>query len=63
MANKFEWTEATAPKPVKMEDLVCKDCFHRSGRVDICAAYQRIKPISVIDGGDCDFYKKEEEDG
>lgn len=59
MSSKFEWTDETAPKPVRMEDLVCKDCFHRSGRTDICAEYQELKPFSVLDGGSCPHYKKE----
>ena len=59
MSSKFEWTKETAPKPVRMEDLVCKDCFHRGGRVDICAQYMNLKPYEVLDGGDCPHYRKE----
>lgn len=57
--GKFEWTTAKELKPIKVEDLVCKDCFHRGGRTDVCAAYHTIKPNSVLDGGDCNYYKKE----
>lgn len=60
MANKFEWNEKEAPKAVKQKDLICKDCFHRGGRIDICAAYPDVKPYRVLDGGNCTHYKKEE---
>lgn len=64
MADKFEWTKKEAPKPIKLKDLVCKDCFHRiEGRVDICTAYHRIKPYKVLDGGACAQYRKDDANG
>lgn len=61
MPGKFEWDKASAPKPIKQSDLICKDCFHRSPqRTDICAVYQQVKPLEVLSGGDCAFYYKDE---
>jgi hypothetical protein len=58
--NKFEWTSGTGfPKAIKLEDLICKDCKHRSPRTDICAEYQDIKPIKIFDGGNCELYEKD----
>lgn len=62
MKDKFEWnTTGESPKPVKQDSLVCKDCFHRGGRTDMCAIYQYCKPYTVLDGGDCDYYKRDNE--
>ena len=54
-------SEAQAIQPIQIKDLVCKDCFHRSPRTDVCAVYQNIKPKTVFDGGDCNYYQKEEQ--
>ena len=59
MKSKFEWTEENEVKPIRMEDLVCKDCFHRGVRVSMCAVYQDWKPDSVLDGGKCEYYKQD----
>ena len=58
MPSKFEWADGEYPKPIKQEKLVCKDCFHRGGRTDICAVYQEVKPYNVLDGGTCKYYKE-----
>lgn len=52
-------SEAQSITPIRMEGLVCKDCFHRGGRVSMCAVYQDWKPDSVLDGEDCPYYRKE----
>lgn len=52
-------SEAKAGVGIYLDNLVCKDCFHRSPRTDICAAYQAVKPKSVLQGGDCKHYKKD----
>lgn len=58
MSNKFQWTEENAMKPIKMTDLICKDCFHRSPPTAICAVYPNCKPLKVLKGGNCEYYKK-----
>lgn len=63
-AKEFEKrieSEAQSITPIRMEDLVCKDCFHRGGRVDMCGAFPNLKPGKVFKGGDCPEYRKEKE--
>lgn len=52
-------SEAQSGAPIKNENLVCKDCFHRGGRVDMCGAFPYLKPGRVFKGGDCPEYRKE----
>lgn len=59
MASKFEWDEANAITPITMEDIVCKDCFHRGGRTDMCGAFPNVKPLKVLKGGECKYYKRD----
>lgn len=55
MGNNFDWTADEAPKLIKNQDLVCKDCIYRMERTDICKKYPYIKPYRVLDGGSCDY--------
>lgn len=52
-------SEAQAITPIQNSNLVCRDCFHRGGRVDMCGAFPNVKPGKVFNGGDCPEYKKE----
>lgn len=60
MQNKFIWEKGEV-QPVKMKDLICKDCRHRSPKAAICAAYMDGKPAKVIDDEECEFYVKEQD--
>ena len=60
-AKEFEKrieSEAQSITPIRMEDLVCKDCFHRGGRVDMCGVFPNVKPRKIFDGRDCPYYRK-----
>lgn len=51
---------------ISNQDLVCRDCLYRYddsgiwGNTSKCEMYETMKPSSVIDGGKCDLYDKEE---
>ncbi len=46
-------------------NLMCKDCLYRYDDKDMpcnvssCEVYQNMKPVTVLDGGNCDEYIKE----
>lgn len=48
------------------QDLVCRDCLYRYddsviwGNTSKCEMYETVKPSTVIDGGKCELYDKEE---
>lgn len=51
--------EELSVKPVTNEDLVCKDCDFRydcdgnPANVSKCVIFPTIKPVDVLNGGDC----------
>lgn len=51
---------------ISNQDLVCRDCLYRYddrviwGNTSKCEMYETVKPSTVIDGGKCELYDKEE---
>lgn len=43
------------------DDMVCKDCVYALEKSAICQKYKGCKPLKVIDGNPCEYYKKIEE--
>ena len=39
--SRFEWDERTAPRLIRNEELICRDCRHRSEKSGICGKYPR----------------------
>lgn len=57
MANKFI-ENGTGLKPIKHDELICRDCKYRNSQSIIrCAKYER-KPLSVFKSELCLLYKK-----
>ena len=46
--SRFEWDERTAPRLTRNEELICRDCRHRSEKSGICGKYPQGKPGSVF---------------
>ena len=46
--SRFEWDERTAPRLIRNEELICRDCRHRSEKSGICGKYPQGKPGSVF---------------
>lgn len=46
--SRFEWDERTAPRLIRNEELICRDCRHRSAKSGICGKYPQGKPGSVF---------------
>ena len=46
--SRFEWDERTAPRLIRNEELICRDCRHRSEKSCICGKYPQGKPGSVF---------------
>lgn len=42
---------------IKNEEITCKDCRFCGSMVATCVAYENVKPLSVLRGGEC--HKKE----
>lgn len=60
MANdKFEWTPEDSPILIQNESLKCKDCQFKQPRTDTCQKYPQCKPLGVLLGKDCSYYRKE----
>lgn len=38
---------------IKNEEITCKNCRFRGSMVATCVAYENLKPLSVLRGGDC----------
>lgn len=38
---------------IKNEEITCKNCRFRGSMVATCVAYDNLKPLSVLRGGDC----------
>lgn len=59
--------EALRGKRITNNDLQCKDCKYRrddsiiEGNTSRCDVYPVSKPNKVINGGDCNYYDKGEE--
>ena len=57
-APRWEAEELSA-EPVTNADLVCNDCDFKydcdgnPGNVSKCAVFPKMKPLNVLDGGDC----------
>jgi len=51
---------------ISNQDLVCQDCLYRyddtkiPGNTSKCEVYEDVKPSEILDGGQCDWYDKEE---
>jgi len=51
---------------IRNQDLLCRDCLYRyddtkiPGNISKCEIYEDIKPNEVLNGGQCDWYDKEE---
>lgn len=63
-------SEQAAFKPIRNNDLVCKDCKYRhddskiAGNTTSCDIYpNHTKPNEVIKGGKCPYYDKEKGNG
>lgn len=63
MKDKFNWGPQDTVKPITNSSLKCQNCELRSSRTDICGKYPGCKPISILLGGDCIYYKKENTNG
>ena len=46
--SRFEWDERTAPRLIRNEELICRDCRHRSEKSGICGKYPQGKLGSVF---------------
>ena len=46
--SRFEWDERTAPRLIRNEELICRDCRHRSEKSGICGKYPQGKPGRVF---------------
>lgn len=58
--SRFEWDEHTAPRLVRNEELICRDCRFRSGKSGICVKYPQGKPGSVFNSQRwCGYYSPE----
>ena len=53
-------SESRATTALTMDSMVCKDCRKRSPKNGICLAYPDFKPKSILLGGHCKEYRKEE---
>jgi hypothetical protein len=54
----FNWSASEGyPKPIKNDDLVCKDCIYKN-RMSVlqCLKYPDEKPGKVLYGKGCDKY-------
>jgi hypothetical protein len=38
---------------IKNEEITCKNCHFRGSMVATCVAYENLKPLSVLRGGNC----------
>lgn len=38
---------------IKNEEITCENCRFRGSMVATCVAYDNLKPLSVLRGGDC----------
>lgn len=53
-------SQAAAARPIETSDMVCVDCVFRNDyRSAICEQFPNCKPLKVIEGGECNEYKKE----
>ena len=60
--SRFEWDERTAPRLIRNEELICRDCRHRSEKSGICGKYPQGKPGSVFNSQRwCGEYSPESE--
>ena len=50
--SKYKW-EKQDIYLIKNEEITCKNCRFRGSMVATCAAYNNLKPLSVLRGGDC----------
>ena len=48
--NKWEKQDISL---IKNEEITCKNCRFRGSMVATCVAYENLKPLSVLRGGDC----------
>lgn len=50
---------------IRLDDLICRDCEFRHddwSKVGNCRIYEeKLKPLSVFNGDDCGYYRKDEE--
>ena len=46
--SRFEWDERTAPRLTRNEELICRDCRHRSEKSGICGKYPQGKPGRAV---------------
>lgn len=46
--SRFEWDERTVPRLTRNEELICRDCRHRSEKSGTCGKYPQGKPGSVF---------------
>lgn len=42
---------------IKNESLKCKDCENVLNAVASCVIFQVCKPLSVLEGGECEYYE------
>lgn len=59
MKDKFIWEPQDSVKPITNNSLKCQNCKLRSSRTDICEKYPQCKPVLILLGGDCIYYKEE----
>lgn len=60
--SRFEWDERTVPRLTRNEELICRDCRHRSEKSGICGKYPQGKPGSVFNSQRwCGEYSPESE--
>ena len=50
--NKTEWKKKDI-EITKNKNLVCHNCRFKSSMVATCVAFENIKPLEVLRGGDC----------
>jgi len=50
--DKFNTTEGM--NFLSNENLTCKDCILKRPQVGDCEAYEDVKPLAVLKGGECE---------
>lgn len=50
--SKNEWGKNDVVM-TKNEEIACNNCRFRGSMVATCIAYENLKPLSVLRGGDC----------
>lgn len=55
----MNWKEGELVR-VTEERMVCNDCANSTGEDAVCKKYE-LKPLKVLDGGECEYYERKNE--